>query len=123
MADTGNHCIKRVSLNTSNIDVVAGICGEAGFMDGPLGYNRLREPANLGVARNGDIFFLDKGNSYMRKVTAAGVSTLLLGACKKCKRTISRWRRGEEHRGVQAEPGAVLRGLGGGEGARERPLL
>jgi hypothetical protein len=33
-----------------------------GFLDGPLGYNRLNSPKNIGVSREGVIFFFDSGN-------------------------------------------------------------
>jgi hypothetical protein len=81
-----NHCIKRLSLTDSEVSAVAGICGSKGFMDGPLGYNRLSNPTNLGVSREGVLYFFDSGNEYMRIVDKRGsVSTLLLGACKQCK--------------------------------------
>lgn len=55
-------------------------------MDGPLGYNRLNSPSNLGVSRQGVLYFFDSGNEYMRFVDLSGaVHTLLLGACKQCK--------------------------------------
>jgi hypothetical protein len=65
------------------VEVVAGSCGSKGFLDGPLGYNRLSSPRNLGISRNGTLYFFDAGNEYMRILTPEGsVSTLLLGACK-----------------------------------------
>ena len=68
LADTDNHCIKRLSLVNGNVSVVAGDCGSAGFLDGPLGYNRLNQPTNLGVSRKGVVYFFDSGNEYIRIV-------------------------------------------------------
>lgn len=51
LADTNNHCIKRFSPSENQVTVVAGICGMDGFQDGPLGYNQLKLPRNLGVSR------------------------------------------------------------------------
>lgn len=62
IADTGNHCIKKLSFKMKEISVIAGTCGQMGFLDGPLGYNRLNSPRNLGVSREGVIFFFDSGN-------------------------------------------------------------
>lgn len=62
---------------------VAGLCGSSGFLDGPMGYNRLDSPRNLGISRAGTLYFFDSGNEYMRILTRDGnVKTLLLGACK-----------------------------------------
>jgi hypothetical protein len=71
---------------------VAGICGTPGFLDGPLGYNQLSRPTNLGVSREGVVYFFDSGNEYMRIVAVNGeVSTLLLGACKECTVLYMQW--------------------------------
>ena len=51
ISDTNNHCIKRFSLWDNEVTVVAGKCGSLGFLDGPLGYNRLNNPTNIGVSR------------------------------------------------------------------------
>lgn len=86
IADTQNHCIKRLSLTDSEVSTVAGKCGSSGFKDGPLGYNRLNTPTNLGVSRQGVLYFFDSGNEYIRLLDGSGkVSTMLLGACKQCK--------------------------------------
>lgn len=62
MADTGNHCIKRLNFRLNEVDVVAGKCGSVGFQDGPLGYNLLNSPRNVGVSRKGVLYFFDSGN-------------------------------------------------------------
>ena len=63
--------------------MVAGKCGTSGFLDGPLGYNRLNSPSNIGVSREGVVYFFDSGSECIRMVTlTGGVSTLQLGACK-----------------------------------------
>jgi len=86
LADTGNHCIKMLSLSDNKVSVVAGKCGEPGFRDGPINYNRLNSPTNIGVSRKGIIYFFDSGNEYIRIVDLGGnVQTLQLGACSSCK--------------------------------------
>lgn len=54
-----NHCIKKITLNTQYTEVVAGFCGEAGFLDGPMGFNRLNKPSNIGVDPQGVMYFFD----------------------------------------------------------------
>lgn len=71
---------------------MAGFCGTPGFLDGPLGYNKLSFPTNLGVSREGVVYFFDSGNEYIRMVALNGeVSTLLLGACKECTVFFMQW--------------------------------
>ena len=50
-----------------------------------MGYNRLSSPTNLGVSREGVLYFFDSGSEYIRVVMGGSVKTLLLGACKKSK--------------------------------------
>jgi len=52
------------------VDVVAGICGVSGFLDGPLGYNRLYKPSNIGIDSKGIIFFYDLGKHLVKKETS-----------------------------------------------------
>lgn len=68
ISDTMNHCIKKITLRTKLTEVVAGKCGESGFLDGPLGFNLLNKPSNIGVDALGVVYFFDEGNKYMRKI-------------------------------------------------------
>jgi hypothetical protein len=82
IADTNNHCIRKVDLLSSQISTYAGVCGESGFKDGPLGINKLSYPQGLGIDDYGNLFVNDNGNNYMRMVTTDGhVHTLINGAC------------------------------------------
>ena len=82
IADTNNHCIKKLTLSSRAVETVAGQCGTSGFSDGPLAISLLNQPSNLGVSRAGVVYFFDQGNEYMRILQAGRVKTLLLGACK-----------------------------------------
>lgn len=74
--------------------VIAGKCGSSGFLDGPIGYNRLNSPRNIGVSRKGVVYFFDSGNEYIRIVDLSGsVSTLELGACKQSTELYIKWDR------------------------------
>lgn len=82
IADTGNHCIRRINLDSSNVDTIAGICGTSGFLDGPLGDNLLNSPELVSVDGQGYIFIFDDGNNYVRMIDLSGtLYTLYQGAC------------------------------------------
>lgn len=53
VADTGNHWIRKISLGSSNVDTVVGVCGTPGFKDGPLGTNLLNSPELVSVDKEG----------------------------------------------------------------------
>lgn len=95
--------------------MIAGECGSSGFIDGPLGYNRLSYPRNLGVSREGTLFFFDSGNEYIRMVSKGVVYTLLLGACREGKPGDIKWKKQEKYQvtfsGVCFATKIGLRGL------------
>lgn len=67
VADTNNHCVRLLDLKKEIVVTIAGKCGDkSGFMDGPLGNNKLNSPTALGLDENGDIWIYDKGNRYIR---------------------------------------------------------
>ena len=37
IADKDNHCIRKMNLTSKVTSTYAGICGNPGFLDGPLG--------------------------------------------------------------------------------------
>ena len=59
IADTKNHCIRRIELKLRNVETVAGICGSPGDEDGPLTANRLNTPEVVGVDGQGYVFIWD----------------------------------------------------------------
>jgi len=85
IADTGNHCIRKINLTTEIVTTIAGQCTTAGFKDGPFGTNLMSSPTSLGVDSSGIIFFYDGQNDYIRMIdpVTTFVSTLLKGACRK----------------------------------------
>jgi len=66
VADTLNHCIRVINLVTLVVSTVAGVCTKAGFVDGPLGTNRLSLPSMIAVDESENVYFYDSGSSYMR---------------------------------------------------------
>jgi hypothetical protein len=39
IADSANHCIRRLKIMETEVDTFAGICGKSGFVDGAYGTN------------------------------------------------------------------------------------
>jgi len=60
-------------LLTAYITTYAGLCGEKGFKDGPLGHNRLSYPDNMGIDLDGNIYVYDSGNLYIRLIDTEGI--------------------------------------------------
>ncbi|MBM3269854.1 MAG: hypothetical protein FJZ01_19655, partial [Candidatus Sericytochromatia bacterium] len=77
VADTGNHCIRRID-SAGTVSTVAGTCGTPGFADGPAG--RFDRPAAVVVdPRDGAILVADTGNHAIRRVTPGGTVETLAG--------------------------------------------
>ena len=49
VADTKNHCIRRIVLKQRNVETVAGVCGRPGLVDGVFTTNKLNRPEVVGV--------------------------------------------------------------------------
>lgn len=79
IADSSNHCIRRLKIMETEVDTFAGICGKPGFVDGPFGTNQLNTPELVGVDALGYVFIYDAGNKYIRMVDPAtgSMSTLI----------------------------------------------
>ncbi len=72
IADTHNHCIRRIDLATGLITTVAG--SGAGFAGdgGPAAAARLDLPTALAVDREGNLYIADTENFRVRKISAVG---------------------------------------------------
>lgn len=84
IADTFNHCIRRVDARTGVITTVAG-CGRRGYAGdgGPATAATLNEPYGVLPDRHGNLYIVDRLNAAIRRVdartgrisTAAGTGT------------------------------------------------
>ena len=81
IADTANHVIRKVTAATGIITTVAGSGSTGSTGDGGAATAaKLRSPAGIAVAANGDLYIGDTGNDRVRKVTAAtGIITAFAG--------------------------------------------
>ena len=76
VADTNNHCIRRVDTATGATATVAGVPGEAGEEDGAVGEARFSGPVAVAVAGDGTFLLVaDAGNNNVRKVSLPSGTT------------------------------------------------
>jgi len=80
IADTSNHCIRRVDA-AGDIATVAGACGVAGFRgDGDLATHALLDmPYGVAADAAGNLFIADTFNERIRRVSADGLITTVAG--------------------------------------------
>jgi sugar lactone lactonase YvrE len=73
VADTGNHCVRRID-SLGQMATLAGICGSVGFSgdDGPAQSARLNSPSGLAVDRLGNLYIADRNNNRVRRVDPQG---------------------------------------------------
>jgi hypothetical protein len=79
VADSLNHCIRRIDPVTRDVTVFAGAPGQAGNLDGANGNARFAAPSDLVVADDGTLYVADAGNKSLREITPAGVVSTIAG--------------------------------------------
>jgi hypothetical protein len=79
VADTGNHTIRRVSMqhywecsHPSAVETFSGSAGQSGFLDGPRAEARFNSPRGVATAPDGSVYVADTGNHTIRRITADG---------------------------------------------------
>lgn len=86
VADTGNHCIRRIKFDEGRVATIVGSAGNPGFRDGAGLYSRFNSPKSIGVALDGrSIVVLDNGRHIRHvdlSVNPPVVRTLEGGACR-----------------------------------------
>jgi len=78
IADEYNYAI-RVLDPAQGVSTLAGAPAEVGSTNGPAAVARFRNPASIVVDASGNAFVADYGNSLIRKVTPAGVTSTFAG--------------------------------------------
>ncbi len=81
VADTGNGLVRKVALSGGvwNVTTLAGNPSGYGFADGTGTNASFNSPYGLTVDSSGKIYETDSFNSEIRRITAAGVVTTLVG--------------------------------------------
>lgn len=77
VADTDNHCIRKVAVN-GQVTTLAG-SRKAGFKDGRATAAQFNEPQGIAVDAAGNVYVADTVNNAIRKITPRGVVTTLAG--------------------------------------------
>jgi sugar lactone lactonase YvrE len=77
VADTGNHCIRRVSAS-GQVTTFAGRCSseEEGKEDGPVRDASFSYPQGVAAASDGTVYVADTGNNAIRRIRGGQVTTL-----------------------------------------------
>lgn len=78
VADTGNHTIRRFSIN-GFVTTMAGLAATQGSADGTGTVARFNSPRGLVVDAGGQVFVADVINHTIRKITQANVVTTVAG--------------------------------------------
>jgi sugar lactone lactonase YvrE len=81
IADTDNHCIRKVDTETGIITTIAGTGGKRGYSgdDGPATEAKLRKPRGIYIDTSGNIYIADTDNHRIRKVDTEGTITTIAG--------------------------------------------
>jgi kumamolisin len=78
VADAGNNVIRKITP-AGVVTTLAGQAPYAGINDGTGNIARFNYPSGIAVDTSGNVYVTDTNNNTIRKVTAAGVVTTLLG--------------------------------------------
>ena len=80
IADRDNHCIRRIALSTGVITTVAGTGMPGNTGDGgPATAARLRNPTDIVLDGEGNLYIADQNNNKVRWVNALGTMATLAG--------------------------------------------
>lgn len=80
VVDSGNDLIRSITPD-GTVTTIAGKAG-GGNVDGPLASARFNWPTALALDAAGDLFVADTGNNTVRKITAAGVVSTVVGVVR-----------------------------------------
>lgn len=88
VADTDNHCIRKIFAFDGHVETVAGLGGSSGFVDGQaLGQARFSYPSGIAVFEDPEtgqiwIYVSDTGNHRIRQLDLeSGIVTCIAGEC------------------------------------------
>ncbi len=79
LAYTNNHCVYTYNIRTGEHKLLAGISGQAGYIDGNGAAAMFSEPRQLILDDNDDMYIADTNNHCIRKVTSDGKVSTVIG--------------------------------------------
>ena len=79
LADAGNHCIRKIST-AGEVTTYAGVPNQPGYLDGPADEARFRQPFNLAMDDEGNMYVSDFLNQRIRKISADMQVTTIAGS-------------------------------------------
>ncbi len=78
IADTGNHLVRSVTV-AGLVQTIAGGAGVPGAVDGAAAAARFRQPEDVGVDFEGNVYVVDTANHAIRILTSAGQVSTVVG--------------------------------------------
>jgi len=81
VADTDNHCIRRIS-SAGVVSTLSGQAGQPGLMDGEGDIARFSEPRGIAIDPLGNVYVADTGNRAIRRITPDGLVTTVAAAAR-----------------------------------------
>jgi sugar lactone lactonase YvrE len=81
VADSSNHCLRKVVIKTRAVTVLAGALGVSGDSDGLPANTRFNTPRGVAVDAKGNFYVTDSGNGSIRQLSALGIVTTLNRQC------------------------------------------
>lgn len=81
VADSSNHCLRKVVIKTRAVTVFAGAPGVSGDNDGLPANARFNTPRGVTVDAKGNFYVTDSGNGSIRQISALGIVTTLNRQC------------------------------------------
>ena len=80
VADTFNHCVKRINTSSKVVTTMGGKSGVKGLKDGTGSVALFNMPTGIAVDKNGNIFVADAGNHAIRKIAGkTGATSTIAG--------------------------------------------
>ena len=79
VADVGNSTIRKITA-TGTVITLAGRAGAIGYADGPGATAQFYQPYGVAVDSHDNVYVADSGNSVIRKITPAAITTTIAGS-------------------------------------------
>lgn len=80
IADTYNHCIRKINLHNKLVTTIAGLPGVPGYQDGTLGIAKFNMPSGIAVDQDGNLYVADSLNRRIRKININGEVSTIAGS-------------------------------------------